>query len=443
MFASTGRAAPRVLALLLTLGLAIGVPAAAEAKGKPIRPSAPTDLAIGTVTMSGTSYVVPATWKAGANTTSFQASVLAGTTVLAQANLTATSWAPHVTAKAGTTIKVQIVGVYGKFKGPASSASAVLPDVTAPAGSYNATWAAPASSTLPVTFNQVSLTDDVSAPAAITVSVDFGDGTTATNPVFPLVHDYTVTVGEAKRYEPTVTLKDAAGNTAPAPVNAVVVFDSTAPTGTVSITPASGWARWTGVTLKTTATDNLSPAASIKRSIAWGDGTTTVASGDRTLRHVYAVAGSYTPKVTLTDEAVPANSYDALGTAVVVKKDVFGPTVALSLPRAKRKSVRSWKLLAGTARDAQTAVKMVRVKAVEKRGAAYYAYVPAQHTWVKVGRKTRAFAKAGYLQVATTRAWSVRLAKLTKGVLVYRVQAADVMGNLSAVYEHSQKLTTR
>ena len=86
---------------------------------------------------------------------------------------------------------------------------------------------------------------------------------------------------------------------------------------------------------------------------------------------------------------------------------------------------------------------MVRVKAVEKRGAAYYAYVPAQHAWVKVGRKTRAFAKAGYLQVATTRAWSVRLAKLTKGVLVYRVQAADVMGNLSAVHEHKQRLTTR
>ena len=166
-------------------------------------------------------------------------------------------------------------------------------------------------------------------------------------------------------------------------------------------------------------------------------------SGDRTLRHVYAVAGSYTPKVTLTDEALPANSSDVVGTAVVVKKDVFGPTVALSLPRAKRRSVRSWKVLSGTARDAQTAVRMVRVKVVEKRGAAYYAYVPAQHTWVKVGRKARAFAKAGYVQVATTRAWSVRVAKLTKGVLVYRVQAADVMGNLSAVYEHKQRLTTR
>ena len=442
MFASTGRAAPRVLALLLTLGLAIGAPTAAEAR-RPIKPSVPTDLAIGTVTTSGTAYVVPATWKAGANTTSFQVSVLAGTTVLAQANLTTTSWAPRVTAKAGTTVTVQVIGVYGKFKSPAASDTAMLPDVTAPVGSYSASWDAPSSSTLPVTFNQLSLSDDVSAPSAITVSVDFGDGATATNPTFPLVHDYAVTVGVAKRYQPSVTVKDPAGNQAAAPVNAVVVFDSTAPTGTVTVTPASGWARWTGVTLTTTATDNLSPAANVKRSIAWGDGTTTVTSGDRTLRHVYAVAGSYTPKVTLTDEALPANSSDAVGTAVVVKKDVFGPTVALSLPRAKRRSVRSWKVLSGTARDAQTAVRMVRVKVVEKRGAAYYAYVPAQHTWVKVGRKARAFAKAGYVQVATTRAWSVRVAKLTKGVLVYRVQAADVMGNLSAVYEHKQRLTTR
>ncbi len=197
------------------------------------------------------------------------------------------------------------------------------------------------------------------------------------------------------------------------------------------------------MSLRTTATDNLSPAANIRRTIAWGDGSTTVTTGDKTLRHTYAVAGTFTPKVTLLDEAVPANSHDVLGTAVAIKKDVYAPAVTLTLPATKRRSVRSWTTLRGTARDAQTAVKLVRVKTVEKRGTAFYAYIPAKHVWVKVGTKTRAFATAGYVQVNTTRAWGVRLARLTKGVLVYRVQARDVMGNYSAVVEHKQRLTQR
>jgi len=448
MSATSGRVPARVparlLGALLALGLAVGVPSAAEAKGKPVRPSAPTDLVVGTITGSGSSYVVPATWRAGANTTSFQASVLAGTSVLAQASLTSTSWAPHITAKAGTAIKVQVIGVNGRYKGPAAVASATIPDVTAPVGRYTASWATPSSSTMPVTFAQDSLTDDVSAAASITVQVDFGDGSPAvTNPVFPLVHDYAVTVGVAKRYQPAVTVSDAAGNTAAAPVNAVVVFDSTAPTGTVAVAPSRGWARWTGVTLTTTASDNLSPAASIRRTVAWGDGTTTVTYGDRTLRHTYAVAGTFRPRVTLADEAVPVNSGEVAGGAVVVAKDVYGPTVTLALPVAKRRSVRSWSVLRGASRDAQTAVRLVRVKAVEKRGRAFYAYVPARRAWVKAGRKSRAFTVAGYVQVATRKAWSVRLPRLTKGVLVYRVQAVDVMGNVSAVVQHQQRLTKR
>ena len=433
-----------LLTVGLTVGLAVGLPAVAVAKGKPVKPSVPTDLTVGTITMSGASYVVPATWRSGTNTTSFHASVLTGTTVLAQADLTATSWAPRITAKAGTAINVRVVGVNGRFKGPAAVAGATLPDVTAPAGRYVASWTTPTTSTMPVTFAQVSLSDDVSAASDISVKVDFGDGSpTVTNPAFPLVHDYAVTVGVAKRYQPAVAVTDAAGNTSPAAVNAVVVFDSTAPTGTTTVTPSRGWARWTGVTLRTTATDNLSPAARIKRTVAWGDGSTTVTYGNRTLRHTYAVAGNFRPRVTLLDEAAPANARAVDGGSVVVAKDVYGPTVALSPPVAKRKSVRSWRTLRGTSRDAQTAVKLVRVKAVEKRGRAFYAYLPAQRAWVKVGRKARAFAAAGYLQVATEKAWSVRLARLTKGVLVYRVQAVDAMGNNSSVSQHRQRLTKR
>jgi 5'-nucleotidase len=346
-------------------------------------------------------------------------------------------------AKAGTAIKVQVIGVNGRFKSPAAVAGASLPDLTAPAGRYTASWAPPSTDTLPVTFTQDSLSDDVSAAADITVAVDFGDGTPAvTDPVFPLVHDYAISSGVAKRYEPAVTVTDAAGNASAARVNAVVVFDSAAPTGAVTVAPSRGWARWTGVTLRTTARDNLSPATRIKRTVAWGDGTTTVTYGDRVLRHTYAGAGRFSPRVTMLDEAVPANSGAVTAATVVIAKDVFAPTASLSLPRAKRR-VRSWTTLRGTAHDAQTAVRSVRVKAVEKRGGAFYAYVPSRHTWVEIGRRARAFAAAGYVHVATTGAWSVRLPGLRKGVLVYRAQATDVMGNVSAVYQHKQRLTKR
>jgi len=126
MSASIGRALPRVLALLVGVGLALSASPAAHA-GKPIKPGTPTDLALGAVSMSGGSYVVPATWRAGANTTSFIGTVTGGGVTLATASLTATSWAPSITAKAGTTITVSIVGVYGKFKSRAATASRTLP----------------------------------------------------------------------------------------------------------------------------------------------------------------------------------------------------------------------------------------------------------------------------------------------------------------------------
>jgi hypothetical protein len=438
------RALVRVIALSLAAGLALAVPGAADAR-RPAKPGVPTDLTIG-VDYVGGSYRIPLTWKAGVNTASFIGTVTGGGATLASARLTTTSWAPAVTAKAGTTVTASIVAVNGKFSSAAVTASIKLPDVTAPTGSYTAVWGEPTAGRVVATFTQVSVSDDVSADAAVQVAVDFGDGesklTNGTDT--PFTHSYAFPTTGAKRYEPRIRLTDAAGNSAYAAVNAVVLNDHTAPAGVARVTTTTGWARWTKVALTTGATDDISPAAKIKRTIAWGDGTTTTTYGDRVLRHVYATAGTFRPTVTLSDEALPANSSAPLPAgAVVIRKDVLRPTARLTLPAAKRRSVRSWKVVKGTAADAQTAVRFVRVKAVEKRGAVYYAYQPAQRAWVKAGRKSRALAAAGYLQVATTRAWSVRLAKLTKGVLVYQVQAVDVMGNASATYQHQQRLTRR
>lgn len=447
MSSSIGRGVRRLLALLAAVGLLLSASPAAHA-GKPVKPSAPINVAIGTVTMSGGSYIIPVTWQAGANTVSFTGTVTAGGVTLAAANLTTTSWSPSVTAKAGTLVTATITAVNGKQKA-SSSASKVLPDVTAPVGAYDASWGAISSGKVTATITQVSLTDDVTAAAGVQVVVDYGDGKTfSTNgSQTSVTHDYSIPDAQPHRFQPQIKLTDAAGNASYAAVNAIVVNDTTAPEGTATLARSSGWADWTPVSLTTTATDNVSPVDKVKRTITWGDGATSTAYGNGAVSHVYAAAGTYQPSVVFEDEARnPVNpnrsaSYQA-GT-VTIQKDLRKPVASLTLPRKKLTSIRTWKTLKGSATDAETAVRSVRVKVVQKRGAAYYAYVPAKHAWVKAGRKARALARAGYLRVTTTSAWSVAVPKLTTGVLLYRVEAVDVMGNVSAVVQHRQRLTKR
>ncbi|GAA0565914.1 ExeM/NucH family extracellular endonuclease [Paractinoplanes ferrugineus] len=100
------------------------------------------------------------------------------------------------------------------------------------------------------------------------------------------------------------------------PVTADPVFrstpgkaDSTAPTGTFTVSPSTVWAGQE-VTITVTATDDVTPATAIKKTVNWGDGTT-----DSSDTHAYAAAGTYQPTVTLTDQA--GNSGPATGSASV------------------------------------------------------------------------------------------------------------------------------
>ncbi len=155
---------------------------------------------------------------------------------------------------------------------------------------------------------------------------------------------------------------------------------------------------------------------------------------------MYATADSYTPVVTITDEAgIPA---DIPTSAVVVSADTTGPKVRLTVPSAKH-SVKAWKTLRGKATDAGTGVKSVWLKAVEKRKAGWFGYNAATHTWVKAATKTKAFKKAKPF-TRTTNAqhrWTAKLAKLAKGTLVYKVRATDMVGNRSATVTRTAKLT--
>ena len=227
-------------------------------------------------------------------------------------------------------------------------------------------------------------------------------------------------------------------------VPAVVIKDDEAPTGTFSVSPATGWAAFTSVTVTQDGVlaDNWSPADKITRSVNWGDGTaletwTTGAHADARLRHGWHL---HTRR---HDHRRGATTRPDLPTsAVVVSADTTGPKVKLTVPSAKH-SVKAWKTLRGKATDAGTGVKSVWLKAVEKRKAGWFGYNAATHTWVKAATKTKAFKKAKPFNRTTNaqHRWTAKLAKLAKGTLVYKVRATDMVGNRSATVTRTAKLT--
>ena len=434
----------RVLAGGLSASLLIGAFGAGAAEAQPTKPGGVTNLAASAVagSASGT-YAITSSWDPAAGATRYQATLTKGGVTLASAKVTAPAWNPTVTATPGDA-SLAVTPIANHRKGATSRVTVHLADVTAPRATFTTTWV---NATKVATLTQATLTDD-SPVSQVTRSVDWGDGSPAQAwpagsgyPNDSLQHTYPA-VG---RFVPTVKLSDAALNASAVAAPAVVIDDVTAPTGTFSVSPGKAWSTQTVVTVSRTAvSDDYSPADHITQSVDWGDGTApTDWTGMTSVTHVYTVAGSFTPIVTLTDEAHNASS--PIGTsAVAVSTDTAAPVVKLLLPQTHQHSVKAWKTLRGTATDAPgTGVKRVSLRAVEKRGTVWYAYKSATKTWVKAATKAKAFAKAGALSMVTTasHAWSGKLVGLRKGVLVYKVTATDQVGNASAALTHKARLS--
>jgi hypothetical protein len=426
----TFRMSAAVVAATLAVG-ALGT-TAAEAKPAP----APTGLAATVIAHQNGSYDVSASWNAVPSATSYRVALTKGGTTLSSATVTVTSWSPTVTTSPGTA-SLSVRAVIGRKPGRAGSLSVPLADVTAPQGSYSSTWD---NNTGQATITQDSLSDN-SPVSGITRTVDWGEGSPVAWPTgTTIMHTYALT---EHRYTPTVTLEDAANNVRVVDVPAIVINDTTAPTGTFANETATAWATFTHVTVSQTAiNDNWTPDGLITRSVDWGDGTTTPWTTGISLSHVYLTVGTFTPAVTITDEAHNPATIET--SAVVVKADTIGPKVRLTLPTA-RHSVRAWKTLRGKATDGQTGIKTVSLKAVEKRGTSWFGYNAATHTWVKASSKAKAFSKSKAFRRTTDaqHRWTARLARLAKGTLVYKVWAVDRVANRSATVTHQATLTRR
>jgi hypothetical protein len=392
----------------------------------------------------GADYRVTGTWTALAGAAGYNASLVdsATGTVLDKAKLTDPTWAAHTTKPALTQVSVKVVPLTATGRrGRQAITTAVLPDVTAPVGSYSVSHD-PADDAV-VTVTEVSLSDDVSAAAAVTREIRWDEG--AAFEVWPTGGSVTNTYSaDLALHNAEVRLTDPAGNVATVPLT-IAVNDNVAPQGEFTAGPATAWAKRTKVKLtQVSLADNLSTAENIKRVVIWKDGTKRVIwAPGTTLRHVYRKAGTFSPTIRLVDEA--GNKLVETATAVTVKADTTAPTVRVRVPKTHLSSADSWRTLRGTARDGVgVGVAKVSLKAVQKRGASWFAYRPASRTWVKAGAtKGAALRKAGVAAVrpGTKGSWSYRLGRLRKGHLVFSAVGHDRVGNTSATVWTSRSLT--
>lgn len=432
---STRPVAVTVAALCLALVATSGP--AAEAKPS-TRPGRVTQLAVDSVTKPTTAYRVATSWKAATSTTSYRVTAVdASGAVLDKGTVTTPGWVALVKASAQASVRITVTPYDDARKGASSRTTTVLPDLTAPTGAFQL-----ARTGQDVTLTQTALSDDVSQPGQITRSVDWGDGTPAQAWGSGTTTGHTF-AGKGL-WHPSVTLTDAAGNTAVVSAGVVVIGDETEPTGAFSTAPTSGWAAWTPVALtQLSIHDDFSADADIRRTVAWGDGTQSDWPTGAAVDHVYQGAGTWTPQVTLVDEA--GNAAVVGAPPVTVVRDEVAPSVWLWLPRHHRTSIRRWRTLEGRARDHETGTSVVRVKAVQKRATGWYGYRPSGGRWVSAATARGAWRKARPMTIlpASTGAWLCTVRRLAKGVLVYKVVAHDQVGNASAPVSHRQRLTRR
>lgn len=431
----TFRMSAAIAAATLTLGT-LGTGAAYAGKPPP-RPTGVTAAADATsLSPTSTSYAVTSGWNAVASATSYKVSLSKGGTTLASGSVSTTAWTRTVTSTPGTAT-LTVRALVGRRQGKPASIPVEFKDVNGPTGTFDTTCDKETGAAS-IAVNVV--TDD--SGSAITRTVDWdqaGVDPVAWTGIDPATFGYPLV--EA-RYAPTVTLEDAAHNQRTVQLPACVVKDEAAPEGAAySVDRSAAWATYTKVTVTETSapTDTWSPTPFITRIVDWGDGTMTpVTSGSAS--HKYATAGDYTPSVTVTDEA--HNSVAVPTTAVTVTADTVAPKVKVTLPSA-RHSVTAWKTLRGTATDGQTGVKKVSLRAVEKRGTAWYGYNAKTHTWVKAASQAKAFeaSKALGLKTDSLDRWTATLSKLRKGTLVLKVRALDHVKNRSATLTRQATLT--
>jgi hypothetical protein len=422
------------VAVLAATSLALGVSPSHAAPTK-LGPVTGLDL---TISKPDSRYAVASDWDDLTGATAYRVSLTNAGTVLQSDKVTASNWTSTTTLGAGNTVTVKVVPLVGKRPGKPATVSEDLPDVTKPVGTFHVVQESPGSQH--VTVVQDTLSDDLTSPDEIVRTISWDQGMPAEAWNDDGSHTYTE---DLRAYQPSVTLKDAAGNERVVSLGTVVVGDHTPPTGDFEA-EVSGWARWNiALDYTTELGDNFSDPDKVTCTVAWGDDSTDTWTGGATPRHKYVDAGTYEATVTLADEA--GNTATLPVITVKVAADTARPTVKLTKP-ARLKSVRAWKRLKGKASDVDgTGVRNVKVRIVEKRNGRWFAYRAPSRTWVKGGSsKATALQRSRVAKVVPVDGvWRYRVAGLRKGAIVVKVRGTDNVGNRSKARTYSQLLSRR
>lgn len=279
---------------------------------------------------------------------------------------------------------------------------------------------------------------DTSTDAPTSWSWDFGDGHTSTT------RNPSHTFDKPGTYRVVLTATNSAGSDDA--TTQISSQDTVAPEGEYTVSGGSEvWATYTKVSLsEVTLSDNFTADGDIRRVVNWNDGTAHVRwTSGTTLRHVYDTAGTYRPVVRLTD---PSGNTTRVETgSVLVRSDSTPPRATLTRPEVDGASLASWRGLDGRTGDGTgSGVAKIRLRVVEKRGTAWYAYDGHTRSWVRAGSTRASATKLSRLAVfrpTTAHDWTYRLRGLRKGLLVTRVSARDRVGNVSTPIAYQQSLT--
>ena len=187
----------------------------------------------------------------------------------------------------------------------------------------------------------------------------------------------------------------------------------------------------------------MTPDNKIARTVDWGDGTSADWATGTTLTHVYKSHGTFTPRVTLTDQA--GNSSAPIASSPSRSRSTRRPRSSSSGCRGTSTPSRRGRPCAARPRTRAPASRRSRCRSSRSAAATWYGYNAKTHRWIKAATKAKAFAKQqdAPAKIDAQHRWSAKLAHLRKGTLVYKVWATDEVKNRSATVTHKASLTHR
>lgn len=208
--------------------------------------------------------------------------------------------------------------------------------------------------------------------------------------------------------------------------------------------------------------DNLTYDKDLKHVFFAGDGSPGVPwdFGDSSYtasEYSYTRTGTFRPYVELTDEDGNTSTIDIHvegspdePATVTVLRDDQAPVISIRLPGPfRRDSVAAWKVIRGTAIDAESGLRPMLMHVLQRRNGRWFVYDFFTHRWYR-GSTSYAWTYKhlaryrGHPYPGANDVWDTRpIRAMTKGRLVVQLEGADRAGNFTRARPVVVQLTRR